>query len=111
MRPQLPAVGGYEGVGEVHSLGSAVKGFFPGDLVIPCPPSFGTSFCLCHRLTSLYFNISHYITSLYPYILTVKFETVMAYICVFKESDRKHSAENMHDEKKYLYLKLNLLNF
>lgn len=48
MRPQVPAVGGYEGVGEVHSLGSAVKGFSPGDLVIPCPPNFGTLFCLCH---------------------------------------------------------------
>lgn len=42
VKPQIPAVGGYEGVGEVHSLGSAVKGLSPGDLVIPCPPSFGT---------------------------------------------------------------------
>ncbi|KAL8115649.1 enoyl-[acyl-carrier-protein] reductase, mitochondrial-like isoform X2 [Apium graveolens] len=42
VKPQMPAVGGYEGVGEVHSLGSAVKGLSPGDLVIPCPPSFGT---------------------------------------------------------------------
>ncbi|KAL1827610.1 hypothetical protein ACET3Z_006022 [Daucus carota] len=42
VRPHVPAVGGYEGVGEVHSLGSAVKGLSPGDLVIPCPPSFGT---------------------------------------------------------------------
>ncbi|KAL8089781.1 enoyl-[acyl-carrier-protein] reductase, mitochondrial-like [Apium graveolens] len=42
VRPDVPAVGGYEGVGEVHSLGSAVTGFSPGDLVIPCPPSFGT---------------------------------------------------------------------
>lgn len=42
VRPQVPAVGGYEGVGVVHSLGSAVKGFSPGDLVIPCPPCFGT---------------------------------------------------------------------
>lgn len=42
VRPQVPAVGGYEGVGEVHSIGSAVKGLSPGDLVIPCPPSSGT---------------------------------------------------------------------
>ncbi|XP_020422360.1 probable trans-2-enoyl-CoA reductase, mitochondrial isoform X3 [Prunus persica] len=42
VRPQVPAVGGYEGVGEVHSVGAAVKGFLPGDLVIPSPPSFGT---------------------------------------------------------------------
>ncbi|KAA8549524.1 hypothetical protein F0562_001458 [Nyssa sinensis] len=43
VRPQVPAVGGYEGVGEVHSLGSAVRGLSPGDWVIPCPPSFGDS--------------------------------------------------------------------
>ncbi|CAB4313204.1 unnamed protein product [Prunus armeniaca] len=42
VRPQVPAVGGYEGVGEVHSVGAAVKGLLPGDLVIPSPPSFGT---------------------------------------------------------------------
>ncbi|XP_059626713.1 enoyl-[acyl-carrier-protein] reductase, mitochondrial [Cornus florida] len=42
VRPQVPAVGGYEGVGEVHSLGSAVTGLAPGDWVIPSPPSFGT---------------------------------------------------------------------
>ncbi|XP_068311541.1 enoyl-[acyl-carrier-protein] reductase, mitochondrial [Pyrus communis] len=42
VRPQVPAVGGYEGVGEVQSIGSAVKGLSPGDLVIPSPPSFGT---------------------------------------------------------------------
>lgn len=41
VKPQMPAVGGFEGVGEVHSIGSAVKGLSPGDLVIPCPPSFG----------------------------------------------------------------------
>lgn len=42
VRPQVPAVGGYEGVGEVHSVGSAVKGLLPGDWVIPSPPSSGT---------------------------------------------------------------------
>lgn len=42
VRPPVPAVGGYEGVGEVHSVGSAVKGLEPGDWVIPSPPSFGT---------------------------------------------------------------------
>ncbi|XP_060966763.1 enoyl-[acyl-carrier-protein] reductase, mitochondrial-like [Cannabis sativa] len=40
VRPQVPAIGGYEGVGEVYSVGSAVKGLSPGDLVIPSPPSF-----------------------------------------------------------------------
>ncbi|KAL6508881.1 hypothetical protein OROHE_021440 [Orobanche hederae] len=42
VRPPVPAVGGYEGVGEVHCIGSAVKGLGPGDLVIPFPPSSGT---------------------------------------------------------------------
>ncbi|KAF4354606.1 hypothetical protein F8388_009597 [Cannabis sativa] len=42
VRPQVPAIGGYEGVGEVYSVGSAVKCLSPGDLVIPSPPSFGT---------------------------------------------------------------------
>uniref|UniRef100_A0A803Q6H1 Alcohol dehydrogenase-like N-terminal domain-containing protein n=1 Tax=Cannabis sativa TaxID=3483 RepID=A0A803Q6H1_CANSA len=40
VRPQVPAIGGYEGVGEVYSVGSAVKGLSPGVLVIPSPPSF-----------------------------------------------------------------------
>lgn len=43
VRPEVPAVGGYEGVGEVHSVGSAVQGLSPGDWVIPSPPSSGTS--------------------------------------------------------------------
>uniref|UniRef100_A0A7C8YHS5 Enoyl-[acyl-carrier-protein] reductase, mitochondrial n=1 Tax=Opuntia streptacantha TaxID=393608 RepID=A0A7C8YHS5_OPUST len=42
VRPQPPAVGGYEGVGEVHAVGSSVNTFSPGDWVIPSPPSFGT---------------------------------------------------------------------
>ncbi|KAJ4725937.1 Zinc-binding alcohol dehydrogenase family protein [Melia azedarach] len=42
VRPKVPAVGGYEGVGEVYSVGSAVKGLAPGDWVIPSPPSSGT---------------------------------------------------------------------
>ncbi|PON62383.1 Alcohol dehydrogenase superfamily, zinc-type [Parasponia andersonii] len=42
VKPETPAIGGYEGVGEVYSVGSAVKGLSPGDLVIPSPPSFGT---------------------------------------------------------------------
>ncbi|KAJ9548145.1 hypothetical protein OSB04_020688 [Centaurea solstitialis] len=42
VRPPVPAVGGYEGVGEVHSVGSAVQGLSPGDLVMASPPSDGT---------------------------------------------------------------------
>lgn len=37
----MPAVGGYEGVGEVYSVGSAVTSLAPGDWVIPSPPSSG----------------------------------------------------------------------
>ncbi|XP_043697572.1 enoyl-[acyl-carrier-protein] reductase, mitochondrial [Telopea speciosissima] len=42
VRPPVPAIGGYEGVGEVQSLGSAVRDLSPGDWVIPSPLSFGT---------------------------------------------------------------------
>ncbi|AEE78071.1 Enoyl-[acyl-carrier-protein] reductase [Arabidopsis thaliana] len=42
VRPPVPAVGGYEGVGEVYAVGSNVNGFSPGDWVIPSPPSSGT---------------------------------------------------------------------
>ncbi|KAI6685729.1 hypothetical protein NL676_031642 [Syzygium grande] len=42
VRPQVPAVGGREGVGKVHLVGSAVKDLSPGDWVIPSPLSFGT---------------------------------------------------------------------
>ncbi|XP_044505771.1 enoyl-[acyl-carrier-protein] reductase, mitochondrial-like [Mangifera indica] len=42
LRPQVPAVGGYEGVGEVYAVGSAVAGLSTGDWVIPSPPSSGT---------------------------------------------------------------------
>lgn len=41
VRPPVPAVGGYEGVGEVHLVGSAVKGLAVGDWVISSPPSSG----------------------------------------------------------------------
>ncbi|KAE9585730.1 putative trans-2-enoyl-CoA reductase (NADPH) [Lupinus albus] len=40
VRPEPPAVGGYEGVGEVYSVGSSVNTLSPGDWVIPSPPSF-----------------------------------------------------------------------
>ncbi|KAG9453859.1 hypothetical protein H6P81_006763 [Aristolochia fimbriata] len=42
VRPPVPAVGGYEGVGEVYAVGSAVRNLSIGDWVIPSPPSFGT---------------------------------------------------------------------
>ncbi|KAI7732564.1 hypothetical protein M8C21_024170 [Ambrosia artemisiifolia] len=42
VRPTLPAVGGYEGAGVVHSVGSAIRDLSPGDLVMVSPPSSGT---------------------------------------------------------------------
>lgn len=42
IRPPAPAIGGYEGVGEVVSVGSSVENFTTGDWLIPSPPSFGT---------------------------------------------------------------------
>ena len=52
VRPPLPgAVGGYEGVGQVHALGPAVTApLSPGDWVIPSPPSFGNPSCLVSLL-------------------------------------------------------------
>ncbi|XP_024855125.2 enoyl-[acyl-carrier-protein] reductase, mitochondrial isoform X1 [Bos taurus] len=40
--PQLPAVGGNEGVGQVVAVGSGVTGVKPGDWVIPANPGLGT---------------------------------------------------------------------
>ncbi|XP_013829235.2 PREDICTED: trans-2-enoyl-CoA reductase, mitochondrial isoform X1 [Capra hircus] len=40
--PQLPAVGGNEGVGQVVAVGSSVTGVKPGDWVIPANPGLGT---------------------------------------------------------------------
>ena len=57
VRPNPPAVGGYEGVGEVLSVGSSVTSLSPGDWVIPSPPSFGTlsftSFPLIYHLNMI----------------------------------------------------------
>ncbi|KAK4760614.1 hypothetical protein SAY87_005507 [Trapa incisa] len=41
VRPDVPAVGGYEGVGEIYLVGSQVEDFSPGDLVIPSPLTSG----------------------------------------------------------------------
>lgn len=43
IHPELPAVGGNEGVGRVVSVGAGVSKFRVGDLVIPVSPSLGTS--------------------------------------------------------------------
>ena len=52
VRPQVPAVGGGEGVGEVYAVGSAVKSLSVGDRVIPCPTTFGIKlFCVILKQT------------------------------------------------------------
>lgn len=35
VKPPLPSIGGFEGVGDVLAVGSAVKNLIPGDRVIP----------------------------------------------------------------------------
>ncbi|KAH0710707.1 hypothetical protein KY284_012134 [Solanum tuberosum] len=40
--PPTPTIGGWEGVGEIHSVGSAVMAFSPGDLVIHAAYLSGT---------------------------------------------------------------------
>lgn len=40
--PPIPAIGGWEGVGEIHSVGSAVMALSPGDLVIHAAYLSGT---------------------------------------------------------------------
>jgi trans-2-enoyl-CoA reductase len=42
IKPDLPAVGGNEGVATVLEVGSAVKDLVPGDWVIPATSGFGT---------------------------------------------------------------------
>lgn len=41
-KPPLPAVAGNEGVGEIVSVGPEVKGFCPGDRVVPNTNNMGT---------------------------------------------------------------------
>lgn len=42
IKPELPAIGGNEGVGEVVSVGSKVEGLNVGDRVLPSKPGLGT---------------------------------------------------------------------
>ncbi|XP_020839005.1 enoyl-[acyl-carrier-protein] reductase, mitochondrial isoform X2 [Phascolarctos cinereus] len=42
IHPELPAIGGNEGVGQVVEVGSAVTGVKPGDWVIPADMNLGT---------------------------------------------------------------------
>lgn len=51
----MPAIGGYEGVGEIQAVGSAVKDFSLGDWVIPSPPSFGIIFILFWNFNTMIF--------------------------------------------------------
>lgn len=42
IRPNLPAVGGNEGVGQIVQVGKNVKNLAVNDMVIPGRPGFGT---------------------------------------------------------------------
>ena len=44
IHPNLPAVGGNEGVGKVVEVGKNVKNLAVNDMVIPGRPGFGTKF-------------------------------------------------------------------
>nr|GLL43056.1 probable trans-2-enoyl-CoA reductase, mitochondrial [Ipomoea trifida] len=57
VRPPPPAVGGYEGVGEVHAIGAAVKSLSPGDWVIAFPPTSGTWQTYVVKEQSLWYKI------------------------------------------------------
>lgn len=57
VRPTLPAVGGYEGVGEVHAIGPAVKSLSPRDWVIAFPPTSGTWQTYVVKDQSLWYKI------------------------------------------------------
>lgn len=57
VRPEPPAVGGYEGVGEVHSVGSSVTSLSPGDWVISSPPSFGA-----YSFSFFFFHFAIFVT-------------------------------------------------
>lgn len=49
VRPELPAVGGNEGVGEIVEIGSSIRNLQPGDWVIPNFSGWGTwkTFAVC----------------------------------------------------------------
>ncbi|XP_043920371.1 enoyl-[acyl-carrier-protein] reductase, mitochondrial-like [Protopterus annectens] len=53
--PELPAIGGNEGVGKVLDVGSKVNNFTPGDWVIPVDSEFGTwrTEAVCHAASIL----------------------------------------------------------
>ncbi|KVI12014.1 Alcohol dehydrogenase, C-terminal [Cynara cardunculus var. scolymus] len=71
VRPPVPAVGGYEGVGEVHSVGSAVQGLSPGDLVMASPPSAGTWQTHVVKDKSLWHKIDRYTPVEYAATVTI----------------------------------------
>ncbi|XP_042510131.1 enoyl-[acyl-carrier-protein] reductase, mitochondrial isoform X2 [Macadamia integrifolia] len=71
VRPPVPAIGGYEGVGEVQSLGSAVRGLSPGDWVIPSPLSSGTWQTYVVKEESAWHKVSTDIPAEYAATVTV----------------------------------------
>lgn len=85
VRPQVPAVAGYEGVGEVHSLGSAVSNLAVGDWVIPSPLSFGTWQTYIVKDESAWHKISKDIPVEYAATITVNPLTALCMLENFTE--------------------------
>ncbi|KAM0953248.1 putative trans-2-enoyl-CoA reductase (NADPH) [Dioscorea sansibarensis] len=71
VRPQVPAVGGAEGVGEVYAVGSAVKSLSVGDRVIPCPTTFGTWQTYVVKEESVWHKVSKNVPIEYAATVTV----------------------------------------
>ncbi|XP_020579742.1 probable trans-2-enoyl-CoA reductase, mitochondrial [Phalaenopsis equestris] len=85
VRPEVPAVAGYEGVGEVHSLGSAVSNLAVGDWVIPSPPSFGTWQTYIVKEESAWHKVSKDIPMEYAATITVNPLTALCMLENFSE--------------------------
>lgn len=71
VRPLIPAIGGYEGVGEVQGIGSAVTNLSIGDWVIPSPPSSGTWQTYMINEASFWHKVSKNVPMEYAATITV----------------------------------------
>ncbi|KAF5184356.1 Enoyl-[acyl-carrier-protein] reductase protein [Thalictrum thalictroides] len=91
VRPTVPAIGGYEGVGEVHSVGSAVRDLSPGDWVIPSPPSFGTWQTYIVKEKSVWHKINNVIPMEYAATVTVNPLTALLMLEDFEKLTSGHS--------------------
>lgn len=77
VRPSLPAVGGYEGVGEVEALGPGVKNLSIGDRVILSPPSSGTWQTYCVKEESAWCKVPKDVPAEYAATISVNPSTAL----------------------------------